>query len=117
MNPPNSDALLRYDRARVKARKEDAEAYSAHFLAQFKEQLAKEYSFDSDATWKAAHTSVDEACEPARRDIAERCLENSHWIRSFVEQVAQEHQLIIAVWEPPSRGELRIPCYIHECLQ
>jgi hypothetical protein len=47
------DALLRYDRARLKARKEDAEAYGAHLIAQFEEQLAREYSFDEDATWKA----------------------------------------------------------------
>jgi hypothetical protein len=69
------DALLKYDRGRVKARKEDAEAYGAHLIAQFEEQLAREYSFDEDATWKAAAESADEAVKAAQRKIAGRCAE------------------------------------------
>jgi hypothetical protein len=66
------DALLKYDRGRVKARKEDAEAYGAHLIAQFEEQLAREYSFDEDATWKAATESAEQAVKEAQRKIAGR---------------------------------------------
>jgi hypothetical protein len=64
--------LLKYDRARTKARKEDAEAYAAHLIAEFERQLAKEFSFDEDAIWKAAAKSVEAAVEDARRVIAAR---------------------------------------------
>jgi hypothetical protein len=67
------DALLKYDRSRTRARKEDAEAYGAHLIAQFEEQLAREYSFDEDATWKAAAAAAEEAVKEAQRKIAERC--------------------------------------------
>jgi hypothetical protein len=63
------DALSRYDRARVKARRDDAEAYGAHLLP----QLAKQYSFDSDATWKAATERSQAAVRAAEREPAERC--------------------------------------------
>jgi hypothetical protein len=69
------DALLRYDRSRVRAVKQDAEAYGAHLLAQFEQQLAREYSFDEEATWKAATESAAEAVKEAQRKIAERCAE------------------------------------------
>jgi hypothetical protein len=80
MNTPaisrsDRDALLKYDRGRVRARKEDAEAYAAHLIAQFEEQLAREYSFDEDATWKAAAESAAEAVKEAQRKIAGRCAE------------------------------------------
>jgi hypothetical protein len=45
----------------------------AHLIAQFEEQLAKEFAFDEDATWKAAHEDASAAVEAARRAIAERC--------------------------------------------
>ena len=68
------DALLKYDRSRTRARKEDAEAYGALLVARFEEQLAKEFSFNSDA-WKAAHADANEA---AQRTIAERCADTRH---------------------------------------
>jgi hypothetical protein len=73
INRSDRDALLKYDRARVKARKEDAEAHGAYLIAQFEEQLAREFSFDEDATWKAAHEDASAAVEAARHAIAERC--------------------------------------------
>jgi hypothetical protein len=39
----------------------------------FEEQLAKEFAFDEDATWKAAHEDPSAAVEAARCAIAERC--------------------------------------------
>jgi hypothetical protein len=75
INRSDRDALLKYDRSRTRARKEDAEAYGARLIAQFEEQLAKEFSFDSDATWKAARADANEAIEAAQRTIAERCAE------------------------------------------
>jgi hypothetical protein len=73
INRSDRDALLKYDRSRTRARKEDAEAYGAHLIAQFEEQLAREFAFDEDATWKAAHEDAIAAVEAARRAIAERC--------------------------------------------
>jgi hypothetical protein len=67
------DALLRYDRSRVKARKDDAEAYGAYLLAQFEEQVAREYSFNEDSTWSAAVAAAEAAVNQARHQIAERC--------------------------------------------
>ena len=79
MEPPISrsdrDALLRYDRSRVKARKDDAEAYGAHLLAQFEEQVAHEYSFNEDSTWRAAAEAVAAVASEAQRKIQERCAE------------------------------------------
>ena len=69
------DALLRYDRSRVKARKEDAEAYGAHLVAQFEQQVSREYSFNEDATWKAAREDAEAAVNKARQQIAKRCAE------------------------------------------
>jgi hypothetical protein len=67
------DALLRFDRSRVKARMADAEAYGQHLLAEFEQQLAKEYAFSEDKVWAEARASVQQAHEAAQRTIDERC--------------------------------------------
>jgi hypothetical protein len=87
--------LLKYDRARTKARKEDAEAYAAHLIAEFERQLAKEFSFDEDAIWKAAAKSVEAAVEDARRVIAARCAELGiprRGKQAFAEASAHSHE-------------------------
>jgi hypothetical protein len=78
------DALLRFDRSRVKARMVDAEAYGQHLLAEFEQQLAKEYAFSEDKVWAEARASVQQAHEAAQRTIDERC-----------------QQLGIPKWAPP----------------
>jgi hypothetical protein len=78
INRSDRDAPLKYDRSRTRARKEDAEACGAHLIAQLEEQLAKEFAFDEDATWKAAHEDASAAVEAARRAIAERCEQRRH---------------------------------------
>jgi hypothetical protein len=67
------DALLKFDRSRVKARKADAEAFGQHLLAEFEQQLAREYSFDDDKVWAEATAAAQEAHKIAQRTIDERC--------------------------------------------
>lgn len=67
------DALLKFDRSRVKARKADAEAFGQHLLAEFEQQLAREYSFNDDKVWAEARAAAQEAHQIAQRRIDERC--------------------------------------------
>lgn len=67
------DALLKFERSRVKARKADAEAFGQHLLADFEQQLAREYSFNDDKVWAEARAAAQETHRIAQRTIDERC--------------------------------------------
>ena len=62
-------------RRREKYERSIAEQRSAELLADFEQQLATIYEFDTDATWKAAHDEADKVIEEAEAKIALRCAE------------------------------------------
>lgn len=60
-------------RKRERVMKAAAGGRAAAMLAEFEKQCASEYSFNDDATWKAAVEEVEAVAADARRVIAERC--------------------------------------------
>lgn len=62
-------------RRREKYEKTAATQRTAELLADFERQLASIYTFDNDATWKAAHAAAAEATVQAQAAITARCAE------------------------------------------
>jgi hypothetical protein len=67
------ERLLRVARLREKVAKSAASERSARLLADFEQQLAAIYSFDSNEVWRAAYKAADDAVEAARRAIDAEC--------------------------------------------
>jgi len=59
-------------RKREKVLKTAANERAATMLAQFEEQMAAHYSYDSDATWKAAYEEAEKIVEAAKEQVARR---------------------------------------------
>ena len=62
-------------RRREKFEKTAAEQRSAELLADFEAQLAAEYEWDNDTTWKAAAERAKAVVQEAEAEIAKRCIE------------------------------------------
>lgn len=75
MTKSERDDLARLIRQRERVQKGMASQRSAVLIAEFETQLATKYSFDQDATWKAAKEAAEAAVEDARKKIAARCRE------------------------------------------
>lgn len=60
---------------RAKLAKAMADARAAELLAEFEAQLATEYAFDEDETWREAAKIATEALAEANEIIANRCRE------------------------------------------
>jgi hypothetical protein len=69
------DTLVKLNRQRGRLVKQEIIAAAAQRKTQFEEQLATEYHFDSDETWKTAVKSATIAVEEASRQIDRRCKE------------------------------------------
>jgi hypothetical protein len=67
--------LLRLAKMRERVAKTGLTQRSAQLLAEFEQQMASEYSYDQDATWKAAVTVAGREVKKAEAQIAERCRE------------------------------------------
>ena len=67
--------LLRLAKMRERVAKSGLAQRSAQLLAEFEQQMASEYSYNQDATWKAAAAAADREVKKAKAQIAERCRE------------------------------------------
>ena len=82
-NADDTNAMTRRDRedlaklARLRERvaKTAAARRKAELLADFEQQLATTYAYDSDEVWKAATEAAERAVEAAKKKIDERCAE------------------------------------------
>jgi hypothetical protein len=67
--------LLKIARMHAKVAKADAVSRSAKLRAEFEAQLAAEYDYDDDETWRKAHAAAFAAAEQAQDIVARRCEE------------------------------------------
>jgi hypothetical protein len=75
MTKGEREDLQRLIRHRERVLKSAAAQRSAELMADFEQQLASEYSYDQDETWKRAVEEADRAVEQAKALIAARCEE------------------------------------------
>jgi hypothetical protein len=73
MTKSEREDLQRLLRQREKAQKSAAKLRTTELLADFETQMAANYSFDDDATWREATKVAKAAVAKAQEDIAERC--------------------------------------------
>jgi hypothetical protein len=73
MTKSEREDLAKLIRNRERVMKAAAAQRSAELLAEFEQQMASEYSFNQDATWRAAMEAANAAVTIARKAIAERC--------------------------------------------
>jgi hypothetical protein len=67
------ERLLKVARLREKVAKSAASERSARLLADFEQQLASTYRFDSNEIWLQAVKAADDACAIAAKTIDEEC--------------------------------------------
>jgi hypothetical protein len=75
MTRRDRDDLAKVVRLRAKVAKEAAAQRKADLLADFEAQLASEYAYDDDETWRQATEAAQQAVQVAEKLIAERCAE------------------------------------------
>jgi hypothetical protein len=67
------ERLLKAARLQEKVAKSEASKRSAILLADFEQQLASTYRFDTNEVWKAAYEAADDAIETARQAVDAEC--------------------------------------------
>jgi hypothetical protein len=75
MTRPEREDLLKVCRLRTRVAKAEAAAVAAKHKADFQRQLATEYHFDQQATWKAAYQAVAAVTAKANEEIRARAKE------------------------------------------
>jgi hypothetical protein len=75
MSKGEREELQRLVRQREKAFKSAAKQRSAELIADFKNQMGQEYSFDQDEVWEKAVKAVEREIAKAQAQIAARCQE------------------------------------------
>jgi len=75
MSASERKELCNIVRRRERYEKTSAQQRSAELLADFEAQLASEYQWDSDETWKAATEKAEAIVEEAEAEIVKRCIE------------------------------------------
>ena len=92
MSKGDREALAKLIRQREKLAKGDVDRVAAEHLAEFEQQVAREYRADDDEVWEQAEKAAQMAVADAQAKVAERCRElgipegfqpslSCHWYR------------------------------------